>query len=128
MTVPPTEISRARRRRRGRGKPGLPARGRAQPSPAPAVRAERGRARAAGPAHGLPGLTLPGTTFEDLGVPAPLLAALSDAGITAPFPIQAATLPDSLAGMDILGRGRTGSGKTLGFSIPLVAGLAGGHT
>jgi superfamily II DNA/RNA helicase len=45
-----------------------------------------------------------------------------------PFPIQAATLPDALAGRDILGRGRTGSGKTLGFSIPLVAGLADGFT
>jgi superfamily II DNA/RNA helicase len=45
-----------------------------------------------------------------------------------PFPIQAATLPDALAGRDILGRGRTGSGKTLGFSLPLAARLAGGHT
>ena len=52
--------------------------------------------------------------------------ALADAGITAPFPIQAATLPDALAGRDILGRGRTGSGKTLAFSIPLVAALADG--
>jgi superfamily II DNA/RNA helicase len=49
-------------------------------------------------------------------------------GITTPFPIQAAALPDALAGRDILGRGRTGSGKTLAFSIPLVAGLAEGHT
>jgi superfamily II DNA/RNA helicase len=56
------------------------------------------------------------------------VTALADAGITVPFPIQAATLPDALAGLDILGRGRTGSGKTLAFSIPLVAGLAGGHT
>jgi superfamily II DNA/RNA helicase len=53
---------------------------------------------------------------------------LADGGITTPFPIQAVTLPDALAGRDILGRGRTGSGKTLGFSLPLVAGLAGGHT
>jgi superfamily II DNA/RNA helicase len=45
-----------------------------------------------------------------------------------PFPIQAATLPDALAGRDILGRGRTGSGKTLGFALPLAARLAGGHT
>lgn len=56
------------------------------------------------------------------------MAALASAGITTPFPIQAATLPDALAGLDILGRGRTGSGKTLGFALPLVAGLAGGHT
>jgi superfamily II DNA/RNA helicase len=53
---------------------------------------------------------------------------LTEAGITVPFPIQAATLPDAFAGRDILGRGRTGSGKTLAFSIPLVAGLADGYT
>ena len=53
---------------------------------------------------------------------------LAAAGIITPFPIQAATLPDALAGRDILGRGRTGSGKTLGFSIPLVARLADGFT
>jgi superfamily II DNA/RNA helicase len=67
-------------------------------------------------------------TFESLGVPAPLVASLAAAGITAPFPIQAVTLPDALAGYDILGQGRTGSGKTLGYSLPLVARLAGGHT
>jgi superfamily II DNA/RNA helicase len=67
-------------------------------------------------------------TFESLGVPVPLTAALAAAGIDRPFPIQAAVVPDALAGADILGRGRTGSGKTLGFCIPLVAGLAGGHT
>jgi superfamily II DNA/RNA helicase len=67
-------------------------------------------------------------SFADLGVPGPLVDALARAGLTVPFPIQAATLPDALAGRDILGRGRTGSGKTLGFSIPLVAGLADGFT
>ena len=67
-------------------------------------------------------------SFADLGVPGPLADALAAGGITVPFPIQAATLPDALAGRDILGRGRTGSGKTLGFSIPLAAGLAGGFT
>ena len=56
-------------------------------------------------------------TFADLGVPAPLVAALGEDGITVPFPIQAATLPDALAGVDILGRAQTGSGKTLGFSL-----------
>ena len=64
------------------------------------------------------------TTFEALGVPAPLVEVLTASGITAPFPIQVATLPDSLAGRDVLGRGRTGSGKTLAFAIPLVARLA----
>ena len=66
-------------------------------------------------------------TFADLGVPAPLVKALADRGIADPFPIQAATLPDSLAGRDVLGRGKTGSGKTLAFSLPLVAALTGGR-
>ncbi|HUZ25237.1 MAG TPA: DEAD/DEAH box helicase [Streptosporangiaceae bacterium] len=56
------------------------------------------------------------------------MAALTEAGITTPFPIQAATLADTLAGRDVLGRGRTGSGKTLAFSIPLVTVLADGYT
>jgi superfamily II DNA/RNA helicase len=56
------------------------------------------------------------------------VAVLSEGGITAPRPIQAAVLPDALAGLDILGSAQTGSGKTLGFSLPLVARLADGHT
>jgi superfamily II DNA/RNA helicase len=68
------------------------------------------------------------TTFADLGVPAPLVEVLTASGITAPFPIQVATLPDTLAGRDVLGRGRTGSGKTLAFSLPLVARLAASTT
>jgi len=68
------------------------------------------------------------TTFASLGVPASLVAVLDDEGITTPFPIQEATLPDALAGRDILGRAQTGSGKTLGFALPLVARLAGGRT
>ena len=67
-------------------------------------------------------------TFADLGVPAALVAVLAEDGITVPFPVQAATLPDALAGVDILGRAQTGSGKTLGFSIPLVARLADGYS
>ncbi len=67
-------------------------------------------------------------TFAQLGVPAPLVAALEQAGITVPFPVQAATLPDALAGRDILGRAQTGSGKTLAFCLPLVARLTDGHT
>jgi superfamily II DNA/RNA helicase len=63
-------------------------------------------------------------TFAELGVPAPLISALTARGITEPFPIQINTLPDTLAGRDVLGRGKTGSGKTLAFSIPLVARLA----
>ncbi|HEY9494428.1 MAG TPA: DEAD/DEAH box helicase [Intrasporangium sp.] len=63
------------------------------------------------------------TTFAALGVPTSLTAVLEDRGITTPTPIQAATLPDSLAGRDVLGRGRTGSGKTYAFLLPLVARL-----
>ncbi len=63
-------------------------------------------------------------TFAELGVPAPLVAALTDLGITSPFPIQSATLPDSLTGRDVLGRGRTGSGKTFAFVLPMLARLA----
>ena len=67
-------------------------------------------------------------TFASLGVPASLVAVLDADGITTPFPIQAATLPDALAGRDILGRAKTGSGKTLGYALPLLARLAGGRT
>ncbi len=63
-------------------------------------------------------------TFSALGVPSSLVAVLTAQGIESPFPIQTATLPDTLAGRDVLGRGRTGSGKTLAFSLPMVARLA----
>jgi superfamily II DNA/RNA helicase len=62
-------------------------------------------------------------SFAELGVPAPLVAALAADGKTTPFPIQADTLPDALAGKDVLGRGKTGSGKTIAFGLPLVARL-----
>ncbi|GIG37442.1 DEAD/DEAH box helicase [Cellulomonas pakistanensis] len=62
--------------------------------------------------------------FTDFGVPASLAQSLAQRGITDPFPIQTATLPDTLAGRDVLGRGRTGSGKTLAFSLPVVTRLA----
>jgi len=65
------------------------------------------------------------TTFGALGVPAPLVTALTSNGIDSPFPIQQDTLPDTLAGRDVLGRGKTGSGKTLAFAIPMVARLGG---
>ncbi|MFQ6226607.1 DEAD/DEAH box helicase [Nocardia sp. NPDC002869] len=64
-------------------------------------------------------------TFTDLGVPADIVAKLAESGIIEPFPIQNASLPDTLAGRDVLGRGKTGSGKTLAFGIPVVALLAG---
>jgi superfamily II DNA/RNA helicase len=71
-----------------------------------------------------PSTTLSETTFASLGVPAALVDVLAAAGVTTPFPIQAATLPDSLAGRDVLGRGRTGSGKTYAFVLPMLARLA----
>ena len=63
-------------------------------------------------------------SFADLGVSSSLLAVLDSAGIVSPTPIQSATLPDAMSGRDVLGRGRTGSGKTYAFCIPLVARLA----
>ena len=64
------------------------------------------------------------TTFASFGVPTSLTTVLAASGITIPTPIQAATLPDSLAGRDVLGRGRTGSGKTYAFLLPLLTRLA----
>ncbi|MFE9806144.1 DEAD/DEAH box helicase [Streptomyces sp. NPDC005548] len=70
----------------------------------------------------------PEMTFSDLGLPEGVVRKLAQNGVTSPFPIQAATIPDALAGKDILGRGRTGSGKTLSFGLPLLTQLSGGHT
>ncbi|MGW5329996.1 DEAD/DEAH box helicase [Streptomyces sp. NPDC004014] len=70
----------------------------------------------------------PQITFADLGLPEGVVRKLAQNGVTVPFPIQAATIPDALAGKDILGRGRTGSGKTLSFGLPTLATLAGGRT
>ncbi|MFF9152160.1 DEAD/DEAH box helicase [Streptomyces sp. NPDC014846] len=72
--------------------------------------------------------TTPQTTFADLGLPEGVVRKLAQNGVTTPFPIQAATIPDALTGKDILGRGRTGSGKTLSFGLPTLAILAGGRT
>ncbi|MGY1618561.1 DEAD/DEAH box helicase [Geodermatophilus sp. SYSU D00691] len=108
--------TRTRRRRGGRGRGSHPA-----TRPAPVERAVEAPVLPVG----AEATVLPtDTTFEALGVPAPLVEVLAASGITAPFPIQVATLPDSLAGRDVLGRGRTGSGKTLAFGLPLVARLA----
>ena len=63
-------------------------------------------------------------TFADLGLPESIVDELAGRGVTTPFPIQVATIPDALAGKDVLGRGRTGSGKTLSFGLPLLVGLS----
>ena len=70
---------------------------------------------------------LPLSSFTTLGVPARLADILAGFGIETPTPIQAATLPDAFAGRDVLGRGRTGSGKTYAFLLPMVARLSDGH-
>lgn len=64
------------------------------------------------------------TTFKDLGLPLPIVRELQREGITEPFPIQAAAIPDALAGRDVLGRGPTGSGKTFTFGLPMLARLS----
>ncbi|MCP9968900.1 DEAD/DEAH box helicase [Actinomadura madurae] len=64
-------------------------------------------------------------TFAELGLPPVLVNALARQGIDAPFPIQAAAIPDVMAGRDVLGRGKTGSGKTLAFGLPLLTRLSG---
>ncbi|WP_020144427.1 DEAD/DEAH box helicase [Terracoccus sp. 273MFTsu3.1] len=61
--------------------------------------------------------------FAALGLPERLVERLAREGITSPFPIQTATIPDALLGKDVLGRGQTGSGKTLAFGLPLIARL-----
>jgi superfamily II DNA/RNA helicase len=66
-----------------------------------------------------------GVPFSALELPKPLLEVLTEAGVTTAFPIQAATIPDALAGRDVLGRGQTGSGKTLAFGLPTLTRLAG---
>jgi superfamily II DNA/RNA helicase len=131
MTSPhaptPAGTSRPRRRRGGRGRGAgttatapAPATTPAAPAPAPVP--------AAIPAGDVATVLPTDATFASLGVPAPLVEVLTASGITAPFPIQVATLPDSLAGRDVLGRGRTGSGKTIAFALPLVARLAASTT
>ncbi|MEU9034473.1 DEAD/DEAH box helicase [Streptomyces sp. NPDC048352] len=95
-------------------------------------RFSRTRGRRPAPARGefaLPKTITPALpavdAFADLAMPRELLAALGTQGVTVPFPIQGATLPNTLAGRDVLGRGRTGSGKTLAFGLALLARTAG---
>ncbi|MFI6267751.1 DEAD/DEAH box helicase [Micromonospora zamorensis] len=81
-------------------------------------------ATAAQPAEPAPAESAAPVDFASLGLPEPLVRALAQQGITSPFEIQRATVPDALAGRDVLGRGQTGSGKTLAFGLPLIARLA----
>ncbi|MEW2416279.1 DEAD/DEAH box helicase [Streptomyces sp. NPDC046866] len=109
-----------------------PARGRGAAQGRPKTGAERQRSAPAParpqeftmPEPVVPALP-PAAAFEDMDLPEALLKTLAAQGVTEPFPIQAATLPNSLAGRDLLGRGRTGSGKTLAFGLALLARTAG---
>ena len=105
---PPHQPSSSRRRS-GRRPAGTP---RATPEPRTVVATEIEIARA-------------DATFADIGLPEPLVAALLAQGKVAPFAIQTVTIPDSLAGRDVLGRAQTGSGKTLAFGLPMLTELAG---
>ncbi|MFB8123463.1 DEAD/DEAH box helicase [Streptomyces bacillaris] len=121
---------RAPRSRPARGQGGQGGQGSARGGANRAKAPARRKPAAAPPAE----FTLPETVtpalpsvdaFADLDMPAALLKTLAAQGVTEPFPIQGATLPNSLAGRDILGRGRTGSGKTLAFGLALLARTAG---
>ncbi|MEU1183157.1 DEAD/DEAH box helicase [Streptomyces sp. NPDC005820] len=101
-----------------------------QPDPALAPRPDDSpqgtepRTDASTPRKASPGLA-PTTSFDTLGLPPVLVETMSGLGVTAPFPIQAATLPNALAGHDVLGRARTGSGKTLAFGLALLVRTSG---
>ncbi|MFD5517483.1 DEAD/DEAH box helicase [Streptomyces sp. NPDC127066] len=95
--------------------PGLSDAGEHQPAPQDDVTA---------PPSGSTGLP-PAASFDALGLPTALVDRMTGLGVTEPFPIQAATLPNALAGHDVLGRARTGSGKTLAFGLALLARTAG---
>ncbi|HEV7950027.1 MAG TPA: DEAD/DEAH box helicase, partial [Glaciihabitans sp.] len=71
-------------------------------------------------AEAIQAVDVEGVTFGDLGLGANIVRQLGEMGAPSPFPIQAATIPDVLAGKDVLGRGKTGSGKTIAFGAPLV--------
>ncbi|GAA2822684.1 DEAD/DEAH box helicase [Nonomuraea rubra] len=108
------------------GRFGSPAKGRSGPS----SRSGNGRRPAALQGEfALPVTVTPAlpaaATFAELGMPPALLKVLTGLGLNEPFPIQAATLPNSLAGRDVLGRGRTGSGKTLAFGLALLVRTSG---
>ncbi|MFH8754922.1 DEAD/DEAH box helicase [Streptomyces atroolivaceus] len=110
---------------KGRG----PDRAQANPRGSGKAPARRRTAPAQGGEFALPETLTPALpavdAFAELDMPAALLKTLAAQGVTDPFPIQGATLPNSLAGRDILGRGRTGSGKTLAFGLALLARTAG---
>ena len=116
--------AKGRRPASGRSNSGRPARNTYRAAPTRDRGAPAGQGEFSLPVSTTPELP-PVATFAELDMPAPLLDELARQGVTVPFPIQGATLPNSLAGRDVLGRGRTGSGKTLAFGLAMLAGLAG---
>jgi superfamily II DNA/RNA helicase len=105
-----------RRRSGGGSGGGRPTRGRTEPRPAPVSEFELALTASLDAPPGL-------TDFTELKLPQALLTGLQRRGIETPFPIQARTLPDAMAGRDLLGRAETGSGKTLAFGLPMLAKL-----
>ncbi|GAA2510450.1 DEAD/DEAH box helicase [Streptomyces gobitricini] len=129
-TTRPERPARKRPARTGNANPARSGNGRTAGNGNAPARATGSRAPIAAPRDfALPETATPALppveAFDDLDMPAALLKTLTAQGVTEPFPIQAATLPNSLAGRDILGRGRTGSGKTLAFGLALLARTAG---
>ncbi|MGH4026395.1 MAG: DEAD/DEAH box helicase, partial [Pseudonocardiaceae bacterium] len=118
MSSPPAAPGRSRTRS---PRPRRNTAARTQPPTAP----QRSAGQSAHVLSGTPATGIPvAGSFRDLGVREELHSVLIQRGVSTPFPIQTATLPDALAGRDVLGRGRTGSGKTLAFAIPTVSALA----
>jgi superfamily II DNA/RNA helicase len=104
----------------GRGASGRPRQQAPRRAAAPPPQSELDRALEAAAAQAPP----EPTTFAALGMPAPLVSALAERGIEAPFAIQSRALPEALSGRDVLGKAQTGSGKTLAFGLPVLARLA----
>jgi superfamily II DNA/RNA helicase len=88
------------------------------------VRAQRPAPESPGPATGVD----TSVRFSGMGLPTPVVNELTHQGLVHPFPIQAAAIPDGLAGRDVLGRGPTGSGKTFTFGLPVISRLVGGSS
>ena len=102
----------------GRGASGRPRQQAPRRAAAPPPQSELDRALEAAAAQAPP----EPTTFAALGMPAPLVSALAERGIEAPFAIQSRALPEALSGRDVLGKAQTGSGKTLAFGLPVLPG------
>ena len=125
--VPTRSSSSApRRSSSGRGQTRRPSGGSSRPS-APPVRSDLELALDAAADAAAAETDAPDATFQSLGLPDKLVSALARRDLHAPFAIQTRSIPDALAGRDVLGRGATGSGKTLAFGLPLLTRLVGGE-